>query len=79
MACLGHQKNFLVAIAPMAAVVALVAMVAMTAVAAVAAVAAGAPVAARAPVAPGLCAWQLVCAHGSWSVHGLPQFANAIV
>ena len=60
----------------MAAVVALVAMVAMTAVAAVAA---GAPVAARAPVAPGLCAWQLVCAHGSWSVHGLPQFANAIV
>jgi len=76
MACLGHQKNFLVAIAPMAAVVALVAMVAMTAVAAVAA---GAPVAARAPVAPGLCAWQLVCAHGSWSVHGLPQFANAIV
>jgi len=76
MACLGHQKIFLVAIAPMAAVVALVAMVAMTAVAAVAA---GAPVAARAPVAPGLCAWQLVCAHGSWSVHGLPQFANAIV
>ena len=70
MACLGHQKIFLVAIAPMAAVVALVAMVAMTAVAAVAA---------GAPVAPGLCAWQLVCAHGSWSVHGLPQFANAIV